>query len=51
MKKSKKIDDAIEKMIQNPDDITGIDDSLINKLDQKIIDTIKEEIRKELLGL
>ncbi|WP_341813508.1 hypothetical protein [Wolbachia endosymbiont (group B) of Germaria angustata] len=47
----KKIDDAIEKMIQNPDDITGIDDSLINKLDQKIIDTIKEEIRKELLGL
>ncbi|UIP91346.1 hypothetical protein IYZ83_004170 [Wolbachia pipientis] len=47
----KKIDDAIEKMIQNPDEITGIDDSLINKLDQKIIDTIKEEIRKELLGL
>ncbi|MBR9983126.1 MAG: hypothetical protein MUP48_02130 [Wolbachia endosymbiont of Homalodisca vitripennis] len=47
----KKIDDAIEKMIQDPDDITGIDDSLINKLDQKIIDTIKEEIRKELLGL
>lgn len=47
----KKIDDAIEKMIQNPDDIIGIDDSLINKLDQKIIDTIKEEIRKELLGL
>ncbi|WP_264719881.1 hypothetical protein [Wolbachia endosymbiont (group B) of Eucosma cana] len=47
----KKIDDAIEKMIQNPDDITGIDDSLINKLDQKIIYTIKEEIRKELLGL
>jgi hypothetical protein len=47
----KKIDDAIEKMIQNPDDITGIDDSLINKLDKKIIDTIKEEIRKELLGL
>ncbi|MGX9891775.1 hypothetical protein [Wolbachia endosymbiont of Protocalliphora sialia] len=47
----KKIDDAIKKMIQNPDDITGIDDSLINKLDQKIIDTIKEEIRKELLGL
>ena len=46
-----KIDDAIEKMIQNPDDITGIDDSLINKLDKKIIDTIKEEIRKELLGL
>ncbi|WP_425384266.1 hypothetical protein [Wolbachia endosymbiont (group B) of Eupithecia inturbata] len=50
-KRVKKIDDAIEKMIQNPDDITGIDDSLINKLDQKIIDTIKEEIRKELLGL
>ncbi|BET32946.1 MULTISPECIES: hypothetical protein [Wolbachia] len=50
-KRVKKIDDAIEKMIQNPDDITGIDDSLINKLDKKIIDTIKEEIRKELLGL
>lgn len=47
----RKIDDAIEKMIQNPDDITGIDDSLINKLDKKIIETIKEEIRKELLGL
>ncbi len=50
-KRVKKIDDAIEKMIQNPDDITGIDDSLINKLDKKIIDTIKEVIRKELLGL
>lgn len=47
----KKIDDAIKKMIQNPGDITGIDDSLVNKLDKKIIDTIKEEIRKELLGL
>ncbi|OAB82284.1 hypothetical protein WSTR_01585 [Wolbachia endosymbiont of Laodelphax striatellus] len=46
----KKIDDAIEKMIQNPDDITGIDDSLINKLDKKIIDTIKKEIENELLG-
>ncbi|WP_341810945.1 hypothetical protein [Wolbachia endosymbiont (group B) of Chesias legatella] len=50
-KRVKKIDDAIDKMIQNPDDITGIDDSLINKLDQKIIYTIKEEIKKELLGL
>lgn len=49
--KVNKIDDAIDKMIQNPDDITGIDDSLINKIDQKIIDTIKEEIKKELLGL
>ena len=47
----RKIDDAIEKMIQDPDDITGIDDPLINKLDEEIIDTIKEEIRKELLGL
>nr|WP_237350065.1 hypothetical protein [Wolbachia endosymbiont of Cylisticus convexus] len=47
----KKIDDAIEKMIQNPNDITTIDDSLINKLDKEIIDTIKEEIKKELLGL
>ncbi|OCA06923.1 hypothetical protein [Wolbachia endosymbiont of Trichogramma pretiosum] len=47
----RKIDGAIEKMIQNTDDITGIDDSLINKLDKEIIDTIKEEIRKELLGL
>uniref|UniRef100_A0AAU7YP73 Uncharacterized protein n=1 Tax=Wolbachia endosymbiont of Oeneis ivallda TaxID=3171168 RepID=A0AAU7YP73_9RICK len=46
----KKIDDAIEKMIQNPDDITGIDDSLINKLDKKIIETIKKEIENELLG-
>lgn len=50
-KRVKKIDDAIEKMIQNPDDITGIDDSLINKLDEEIIETIKKEIRKELLGL
>ncbi|KLT22565.1 hypothetical protein wVul_0930 [Wolbachia endosymbiont of Armadillidium vulgare str. wVulC] len=47
----KKIDDAIEKMIQNPNDIIAIDDSLINKLDKEIIDTIKEEIKKELLGL
>ncbi|WP_143689794.1 hypothetical protein [Wolbachia endosymbiont of Nilaparvata lugens] len=46
----KKIDDAIEKMIQNPDDITGINDSLINKLDKKIIETIKKEIENELLG-
>lgn len=46
----KKIDDAIEKMIQNPDDITGIDDSLINKLDKKIIETIRKEIENELLG-
>lgn len=38
-------------MIQNPNDITTIDDSLINKLDKEIIDTIKEEIKKELLGL
>ncbi|MHC3897995.1 UNVERIFIED_CONTAM: hypothetical protein LBW93_03700 [Wolbachia endosymbiont of Nasonia longicornis] len=49
-KRVKKIDDAIEKMIQNPDDITGIDDSLINKLDKKIIETIKKEIENELLG-
>ncbi|WP_264330951.1 hypothetical protein [Wolbachia endosymbiont (group B) of Erebia ligea] len=47
-KRVKKIDDAIEKMIQNPDDITGIDDSLINKLDKKIIETIKKEIENEL---
>ncbi|WP_410542207.1 hypothetical protein [Wolbachia endosymbiont of Tetranychus urticae] len=49
-KRVKKIDDAIEKMIQNPDDITGIDDSLINKLDKKIVETIKKEIENELLG-
>ncbi|UIP92245.1 hypothetical protein JSQ73_003445 [Wolbachia endosymbiont of Anopheles demeilloni] len=49
-KRVKKIDDAIEKMIQNPDDITDIDDSLINKLDKKIIETIKKEIENELLG-
>lgn len=49
-KRVKKIDDAIEKMIQNPDDITGIDDFLINKLDKKIIETIKKEIENELLG-
>jgi hypothetical protein len=45
-----KINAAVDEMVDNLKDIT-IDDSLINKLDKKIIDTIKEEIRKELLGL
>lgn len=44
-----KINAAIDEMVDNLKDIT-IDDSLINKLDPDIIDTIKEEIRKELLG-
>jgi hypothetical protein len=45
-----KINAAVDEMVDNLKDIT-IDDSLINKLDKNIIDTIKEEIRKELLGL
>ncbi|MDR2831734.1 MAG: hypothetical protein LBV62_02360 [Rickettsiales bacterium] len=49
--KINKINDAIEKMIQNPNGIKSIDNSWINKLDDKIIDTIREEIKKELLGL
>ncbi|MCM1000880.1 MAG: hypothetical protein KTV72_00875 [Wolbachia endosymbiont of Melophagus ovinus] len=44
-----KINAAIDEMVDNLKDVT-IDDSLINKLDPDIIDTIKEEIRTELLG-
>ncbi|WP_168464500.1 hypothetical protein [Wolbachia endosymbiont of Ctenocephalides felis wCfeT] len=45
-----KVSNAIDKMMEGPDGITRIDDSLINTLDSRIIDTIREEIRKELLG-
>ncbi|MDR2977862.1 MAG: hypothetical protein LBU56_00170 [Rickettsiales bacterium] len=45
-----KINAAVDEMVDNLKDIT-LDDPLINWLDPDIIDTIKEEIRKELLGL
>ncbi|MDR0288493.1 MAG: hypothetical protein LBH78_00300 [Rickettsiales bacterium] len=45
-----KINAAVDEMVDNLKDIT-IDDSLINWLDPDIINAIKEEIRKELLGL
>lgn len=48
--KIEKIDSTIEEIIQNPNSIESIGDSWINKLDPDIINTIKEEIRKELLG-
>ncbi|MDG7052844.1 MAG: hypothetical protein LKM45_03065 [Wolbachia endosymbiont of Alcedoecus sp.] len=44
-----KINVAVDEMVDNLKDIT-IDDPFINSLDPDIINTIKEETRKELLG-
>ncbi|MCA4775387.1 hypothetical protein IHO40_04805 [Wolbachia endosymbiont of Mansonella ozzardi] len=49
--KIKKIDSTIKEIIQNPNSIENIGDPWISKLDPDIINTIKKEIRKELLGL
>ncbi|MDD9336011.1 MAG: hypothetical protein PV345_01335 [Wolbachia sp.] len=46
-----KVNDAVGKVIEDPSSIKTIDDYLIKKLDPEIIETIENQIKKELLGI